>query len=199
MIRDVSDKRLKKAAILICSVDDIWEFVHGDMRGRLQRYISKMHYRDYDPALVLALDHDGLKEYAQRKIDGIGPVRFRKLLLLEHFRRSEFLDRALSLYKTCSTSFDAANKWGPALISPLAGTFHKGDVSALLKIASTNIQIKHSFSLGDVIKRVRDAKIMTNVRFDRLLRSYELVQQCPWVEEKPKKKVSRKAKKKQKS
>jgi hypothetical protein len=83
----------------------------------------------------------------------------------------ELVDRAIQLYES-SESFSEANFRGSHIMVPLSTYFDPEQITRIAEAAADNGQVKHSFSLEQVVRALRRAGRMPTKDFDEVFASH---------------------------
>ena len=127
-------------------------FLQADVVTRLALYVEQADPIAKPRAFLFALDFSPLQAAALARLDNL-PVETMKLLIA-HKPRSEFIDRALTLYKEAG-DFYSANDLAATLILPLVSLMGFAHIERVLQIAATNSQVLDSNQFPTVLQALR--------------------------------------------
>jgi hypothetical protein len=174
LLRSLEDGELKRAIDFFRLTADTWQHVGGDVRQRLENFVSSL------PAALMD-DIDFLLSFAPLRAQALSRVAIATRAELKSavffMLPPEVSDRFISIYLE-SINFDQANEWAKHLAIH-ASDFNDEQIRRIIMGASRNEQILYSFELGALLNVLRSRRKISEDEFDGLLRANGLVRYAP--------------------
>ena len=175
LMRNVDDAALGRSVAFLRLIPDTWQYVADDLHTRIVAYVESMPDQRLVSDLPGALEVRELRAAAVRRLAAVDCDHLSDLVQADVFGfHREFADRAIELYEE-APNFNLANRIGAEMLAPYAPSLSAQQIKRVIEAASTNDQVRHSFQLGPVLRRLRDAGVMPTKHFDALLAEAGLV------------------------
>lgn len=175
IVKTLPDEHFGLALQFTEQVPDTWQYLGGDVRARMNTYVSNMPQDEVVPNLLTALRNGELRSAARAKLKHIMSSRLAQLFELDKDRifLDDFVDASVLHYEQ-AWSFATANGIGRQLLIPLTEHFNKSHLERIVKAASDNTQVRDSYEMTNVLRALREKGQMSTEDFDELLKEHEL-------------------------
>ena len=152
---NVPDLGLTRVVRFVRQIENGWEYLPVSVRNKLDTFISTTSVGKIPNTLIASLDIADLRQAAHDRIAAASTEDVAKLIAAGKPR--VVIDRAVELFLNSKT-FDEANARKRKLLDPLQLVLKPDDVVRIVKGASENSQILHSFEFRDFISNAQGLK-----------------------------------------
>eukprot|EP01107_Rhizomastix_libera_P006632 TRINITY_DN20790_c0_g1_i1.p1 TRINITY_DN20790_c0_g1~~TRINITY_DN20790_c0_g1_i1.p1 ORF type:complete len:429 (+),score=23.45 TRINITY_DN20790_c0_g1_i1:449-1735(+) len=174
LLRSLEDTELKRVIAFFELTTDTWQYVEGDVRQRIESFISALPSNLIDDVAFL-LSFAPLRKQMLSRITAATREELKNTIFF--ILPPEVADRLITLYLE-SRNFDQANEWAKQL-AIYASDFNEDQIRRIVTNAAQNEQIFYSFELGALLNVLRSRKKISEEEFDDLLMNNGLSKYAP--------------------
>jgi hypothetical protein len=174
IFRAVPDADLERPLKLILALTSTWDYLDADVRQRIQNYVCDLPIGIDDLSMILSFAP--LAGSARVRLARANRDDFRRALFFE--LHPEIGEKIINSYLQVG-SFDDANFWAREL-SNYAADFSPDQVRRLIVGIAKNDQITGSFQLGSLLTKFRNANVIREEEFRKLLADHDLERFIDW-------------------
>ncbi len=175
IFKSLPDERFGLTMQFLYFVSDTWQYIHDDVRIRMNTYVQDMPSEDLVPNLLVALQTEELRTQGRIRFKGVSTSEFVEIVEAdtEKLLGNEFVDIAISAYEDAG-SYATANAIGGELIIPLVDCLNIDRIERIIKIAQSNDQVSGSFEFLPVLKAILESGKLNSEDMTKMLTEHEL-------------------------